>query len=128
MQRIDDHKRVDTARAVGRAAIRQKDERHTEALLAKDRDWSAHIFDPKCVECQCMGKLMQCPMHPRHPKRPGVAAPVVAEKGTPSAPLDAPRCPLPRLRARPQGVPREQGLARLWGEIFTYGQNHTDGN
>ncbi len=36
---------------VERAAKRQckKDERQTEALLAKARDWNARVFDPKSV-------------------------------------------------------------------------------
>jgi hypothetical protein len=37
---------------VERAAQRQckKDKRQTEALLAKARDWSAHVFDPLSAE------------------------------------------------------------------------------
>ncbi len=41
--------RISATRAVERAAKRQckKDERQTEALIAKARDWSAHVFDSK---------------------------------------------------------------------------------
>ncbi len=49
MSRVEKHKSIATARAVTRAAKRQckKDERQTEALLAKARDWSAHVFEPQ---------------------------------------------------------------------------------
>jgi hypothetical protein len=49
MSRVEKRKRITTARAVERAAKRQckKDEWQTEALLAKARDWSAHVFDPR---------------------------------------------------------------------------------
>jgi hypothetical protein len=47
MSRVEKRKRIATTRAVERAAKRRckKDERQTEALLAKARDWSAHVFD-----------------------------------------------------------------------------------
>ncbi len=47
MSRVEKRRSIATARAVERAAKRQckKDERQTEALLAKARDWSAHVFD-----------------------------------------------------------------------------------
>ncbi len=52
MPRVEKRKSSTTERAVERAAKRQckKDERQTEALLAKARDWSAHVFDPKNAE------------------------------------------------------------------------------
>jgi hypothetical protein len=52
MPRVQKRKSRATARAVERAAKRQykEDERQTEALLAKARDWSAHVSDPKSVE------------------------------------------------------------------------------
>ncbi len=52
MSRVEKRKSIATARAVERAAKRQckKDERQTEALLAKVRNWSAHVFDPKSAE------------------------------------------------------------------------------
>ncbi len=51
MQHIDDSKRMDTVRAVESAAKPQcKRTSVRQALLAKDSDWRAHIFDPKCVE------------------------------------------------------------------------------
>ncbi len=53
-------------RAVERAAKRQckKDERQTEALLAKMRNWSAHMFDSnlvsKCaVSVTCKAALVE---------------------------------------------------------------------
>ena len=47
MLRVDKRKRNASIRAVERAAKCQckKDERQTEALLAKMRNWSAHMFD-----------------------------------------------------------------------------------
>ncbi len=53
MPHVQKRKNLDAARAAERAAKRQykKDEWQMEALLAKDRArWSAHVFDPKCVE------------------------------------------------------------------------------
>jgi hypothetical protein len=52
MPRVSMRRNRLTIRAVERAAKRQckKDERQTEALLAKARDWSAHVFDPLSVE------------------------------------------------------------------------------
>jgi TATA-binding protein-associated factor Taf7 len=52
MQRIQMRKSRLTIRAVERAAKRQckKDERQTKVLLAKARDWSAHVFDPLSEE------------------------------------------------------------------------------
>jgi hypothetical protein len=64
MLRVDKRKRFATTRAVERAAKRQckKDERQTEALLAKARDWSAHMFDSKradSVTCKA-GLVEEC--------------------------------------------------------------------
>jgi hypothetical protein len=52
MSRVEKRKSITTARAVERAAKRQckKDERQKEALLAKERNWSAHVFDPQSAE------------------------------------------------------------------------------
>ncbi len=52
MQRVEMRKNRLTIRAVERAAKRQckKDERQTKALLAKARDWRAHVFDPLSAE------------------------------------------------------------------------------
>ncbi len=52
MQRVQKRKNRHTTRAVKRAAKRQckKDERQTEVLLAKARDWNTHVFDPKSVD------------------------------------------------------------------------------
>jgi hypothetical protein len=52
MSRVEKRRSIATARAVERAAKRKckKDERQTEALLAKARDWSAHVFDPQSAE------------------------------------------------------------------------------
>ncbi len=49
MLRVDKRERNASIRAVDRAAKRQckKDERQTEALLAKMRNWSADMFDCK---------------------------------------------------------------------------------
>jgi hypothetical protein len=49
MPRVHKRKSRALARAVERAAMRQ-DERQTEVLLAKARDWNAHVFYPKSVE------------------------------------------------------------------------------
>jgi hypothetical protein len=48
MLRVQKRKHLDAARAAERAAKRQckKDEGQMEALLAKDDEWSAHVFDP----------------------------------------------------------------------------------
>ncbi len=50
--RVQMRKNSLTIRAVERAAKRQckKVERQTKALLAKARDWSAHVFDPLSAE------------------------------------------------------------------------------
>jgi hypothetical protein len=59
---MDERKRIATTRAVERAAKRQckKDERQTEALLAKARDWSAHMFDSKRVDSvTCKAALVE---------------------------------------------------------------------
>ncbi len=47
MPRVQMRKNRYTARAAGRAAKRQcrKDERQTQALLAKARDWREQVFD-----------------------------------------------------------------------------------
>jgi hypothetical protein len=52
MPRVQKRKSSATARTVERAAKRQckKDERQTEALLAKARNWNAHVFDQKGIE------------------------------------------------------------------------------
>ena len=56
MPRVQRSKNLDVARVLERAAKRQckkKDERQSRmgALLrAKDEDWQAHVFDPKCAE------------------------------------------------------------------------------
>jgi hypothetical protein len=52
MPRVQKHKSHNTARAVERGAKCKckKDERQTEVLLAKARDWSAHVFDPESAE------------------------------------------------------------------------------
>jgi hypothetical protein len=49
---VEKRKSIAAARAVERAVKRQckTDERQTEALLAKARDWSAHVFDPTSAE------------------------------------------------------------------------------
>jgi hypothetical protein len=49
MPRVERRRSIATARAVERAAKRQrkKDEPQAEALLAKARDGSAHVFDPR---------------------------------------------------------------------------------
>jgi hypothetical protein len=49
MQRVQKRKSRSTARAAERVAKRKckKDERQTEALLAKPSDWRAHVFFPK---------------------------------------------------------------------------------
>jgi hypothetical protein len=48
MSRVEKRKSIATARAVECAAKRncKKDELQTVVLLAKARDWSAHVFDP----------------------------------------------------------------------------------
>ncbi len=59
---MEKRKRIATARDVERAAKRQckKDERQTEALLAKTRDWSTHVFDPKRADSvTCMAALVE---------------------------------------------------------------------
>ncbi len=59
---VDKRKRNATSRAVERAAKRQckKDERQTEALLAKARNWSAHMFDSKRADSvTCKAALVE---------------------------------------------------------------------
>jgi hypothetical protein len=52
MSRVEKRRSIATSRAVERATKRQckKDERQTEALLAKARDWSAYVFNPQSAE------------------------------------------------------------------------------
>jgi hypothetical protein len=52
MQHGQKHKSHDTARAVECTAKLQcrKDERQTVVLLAKARDWSAHVFNLKSIK------------------------------------------------------------------------------
>jgi hypothetical protein len=62
MSRVEKRKRTATARAVERAAKRQckKDERQTEALLAKARNWSSHVFDLKSADLvTCKAALVE---------------------------------------------------------------------
>ncbi len=62
MLRVDKRKRNAPIRAVERAAKRQckKDERQTEALLARMRNWSAHMFDSKCaISVTCKAALVE---------------------------------------------------------------------
>jgi hypothetical protein len=58
MSRVEKRKRIETARAVERAAKRQcknlKDGLQTEVLQVMARDWNAHIIGPKCI------KLVPC--------------------------------------------------------------------
>ncbi len=51
MLRVDKRKRNASIRAVERAAKRQckKEERQTETLLARMRNWTEHIFNSKCA-------------------------------------------------------------------------------
>jgi hypothetical protein len=61
MLRVDKRKRT-SIRAVERAAKRQcrKDERQTEALLARMRNWTAHMFDVKCtISVTCKAALVE---------------------------------------------------------------------
>ncbi len=64
MSRVEERRSIATARAVERAAKRQcnKDELQTEALLAKARDWSKHVFDPQSRDVSDMpwGRLQIC--------------------------------------------------------------------
>ncbi len=48
---VDKRKRSASVRAVERAAKRQckTDERQTEALRAKMRNWAEHMFEAKCA-------------------------------------------------------------------------------
>jgi hypothetical protein len=52
MSRVEKRKRIETARAVERAAKPQckKDGLQTEALQVMARDWNAHIIGPKCIK------------------------------------------------------------------------------
>ncbi len=52
MQSVRRRKSSNTVRVMELAAKRQckKDEWQTEALLAKECDWSAHVFDPKSAK------------------------------------------------------------------------------
>jgi hypothetical protein len=62
MLRVDRRKSNASTRALERAAKRQckKDERQTEALLAGMRNWTAHMFDPKCaVSVTCKAALVE---------------------------------------------------------------------
>jgi hypothetical protein len=62
MLRMEKRKCIATTRAVERAAKCQckKDKRQTEALLAKARDWSAHVFDPKHADSiTCKAALVE---------------------------------------------------------------------
>jgi hypothetical protein len=62
MLRVDKRKRSASARAVERAAKRQckKDERQTEALRAKMRNWAEHMFEAKCaISVTCKAALVE---------------------------------------------------------------------
>ncbi len=62
MSRVEKRKSIATTRAVERAAKRQckKDERQMEALLAKARNWSAHVFDPQRADSvTCKAALVE---------------------------------------------------------------------
>jgi hypothetical protein len=62
MLRVNKHKSNASIRAVERAAKRQckKDERQTEALLARMRNWTAHMFDVKCaISVTCKAALVE---------------------------------------------------------------------
>jgi hypothetical protein len=52
VQTVQMRKNLLIIRAVERAAKRQckRDERQTNALLDKERDWSEHVFDPLSTE------------------------------------------------------------------------------
>jgi hypothetical protein len=74
MPRVQKRESRNAARAVERATKRQckVDGRQTEALLAKDRDWSAHIFDPN-LKCAWALRLQRdlTPVVAVPPPRPG---------------------------------------------------------
>jgi arginine decarboxylase-like protein len=62
MLRVDKRKRNASIRAVERAAKRQckKDERQMEALLARMRNWTAHMFDVNCANSvTCKAALVE---------------------------------------------------------------------
>jgi hypothetical protein len=62
MLRVDKRKRSASVRAVERAAKRQckKDERQTEALRAKMRNWAEHMFEAKCaISVTCKAALVE---------------------------------------------------------------------
>ncbi len=62
MLRVDKRKRNASIRAVERAVKRQcqKDEHQTEELLARMRNWTAHMFDVKCaISVTCKAALVE---------------------------------------------------------------------
>jgi hypothetical protein len=62
MLRVDKSKHSASIRAVERAAKRQckKDKRQTEALRAKMRNWTEHMFDVKCaISVTCKAALVE---------------------------------------------------------------------
>ena len=62
MLRVDKRKRSASVRAVERAAKRQckKDERQTEALRAKMRNWAEHMFEAKsAISVTCKAALVE---------------------------------------------------------------------
>jgi hypothetical protein len=104
MLRMEKRKCIATTRAVERAAKCQckKDKLQTEALLAKARDWSAHVFDPKHADSvTCKAALVEeCLSEVR------VVAKSTGEK-------------LPWLECLPKGIRESERLAehlRLRGE------------
>jgi hypothetical protein len=62
MLRVDKRKRIASTRAMERAAKLQckKDERQTEALRAKMRNWAEHMFEAKCaISMTCKVALVE---------------------------------------------------------------------
>jgi hypothetical protein len=107
MLRVDKRKRSASVRAMERAAKRQckKDERQTEALRAKMRNWTEHLFDVKCaISVTCKAALVEeCLKDAR------AAAKSAGEK-------------LPWLECLPKGICESERLAahlKRWEECGT---------